>query len=867
MPGCAVVGCKSHNSNTKGTGVILHIFPRNSNIQNVWVTKCRRKDKINISNARICSLHFIDSDYVRDLQSELLGTQRKRVLKQDAVPSINLPSASVVCSPRNANEMCVNSSGASDSITNTSNVEAEGRDKRCHFREVRKRAINTLQDLSPKKKRKDQWTEIESEKLLPSDDREDLLKNIAILQRNNRCLINRCSTLQSRNKELREQLSSTKKQLRDLMHAKDSERKDKLIRLLEKLFSPNQIRCLLKESNRVKWNRGDICRALTLRAVSRKCYCFLRNKLGFPLPSISTLKRWVSRSLRCRPGILQDVLFVMKAQGKRLNERERVCALSFDEMNIDSRICYDSEEDRIVGPHSNVNVVMVRGLFSNWKQVVYFDFDVQMSAAVMKEIIMCLENIDFHVVATVSDMGGKNASVWNELGVTHTNTCFSNPKYPDRRVWVFADVPHLLKLFRNHFLDDGITLENKCRVTKDVIEKLLSLDSNEMKMCPKLSFQHLHVKGRERQRVNLAAQLFSTHTAKAIRLLLPQEQQCADVIELVDQSFDILNSRTPNNEKPLACGYGIHNKEQEACLRKFYALCERVRFGKSQHLLPFQKGFMKSIRSLFGLFNDLKPYKIQYILTSRLNQDCLENFFSRIRGLGHFYDNPSPVDVKYRIRLLLLGANVNDIPLSSSSPVAPAEDGEFVTTTLCHSFLPDMSTALAMVEGDEEISDIVLNEPQPVENSFTGLTDCSVAGFRYIAGYVAYRGRQYDRSLATPTAQAMTSSPDMSMDWIKALSRGGLLVPSPEWLETMSHFEIYFVQVHGQNNLSREPGIIQNMCASLVRKFPEVHSEIIKIYVRTRTFIRLRWLASKDKARKAEEAQRRKAKKWHSSAK
>ena len=99
-------------------------------------------------------------------------------------------------------------------------------------------------------------------------------------------------------------------------------------------------------------------------------------------------------------------------------------------------------------------------------------------------------------------------------------------------------------------------------------------------------------------------------------------------------------------------------------------------------MLPFQKGFLTSIRSLLGLLTDLTPLKVKYILTARLNQDCLENVFSRIRGLGHFYDHPLPAEVKFRIRLLLVGANVSDIPLSNACPVVSDDDGTFLTSQL-----------------------------------------------------------------------------------------------------------------------------------------------------------------------------------------
>ena len=43
---------------------------------------------------------------------------------------------------------------------------------------------------------------------------------------------------------------------------------------------------------------------------------------------------------------------------------------------------------------------------------------------------------------------------------------------------------------------------------------------------------------------------------------------------------------------------------------------------------------------LFGLWqHQKKEEKFQFILTGRLNQDCVENLFSIIRGKGGFHDN------------------------------------------------------------------------------------------------------------------------------------------------------------------------------------------------------------------------------------
>ena len=56
---------------------------------------CRRSDKINTKNAVVCSEHFTNEDYIDDMKSRLLGIEsprNKRLLKNEGVPSLHLPS-------------------------------------------------------------------------------------------------------------------------------------------------------------------------------------------------------------------------------------------------------------------------------------------------------------------------------------------------------------------------------------------------------------------------------------------------------------------------------------------------------------------------------------------------------------------------------------------------------------------------------------------------------------------------------------------------------------------------------------------------------------------------------------------------------
>ena len=77
---------------------------------------------------------------------------------------------------------------------------------------------------------------------------------------------------------------------------------------------------------------------------------------------------------------------------------KKICVLSFDEMHIDSKL------DKILGPFKKVQVVLIRGLFSPWKQPVYFDFD-KINLDLLF-IIKMVESTGLQVKAIVSDLGG-----------------------------------------------------------------------------------------------------------------------------------------------------------------------------------------------------------------------------------------------------------------------------------------------------------------------------------------------------------------------------------------------------------------------------------------------------------------------------
>ncbi|KAG5876481.1 hypothetical protein JTB14_011091 [Gonioctena quinquepunctata] len=85
------------------------LFPKardivSSTICKEWKLRCRRADKFNVETSSICADHFTSNDYERDLKSELLGLPLKKILKKNAVPTVNLGGTLKVATEQTARE-------------------------------------------------------------------------------------------------------------------------------------------------------------------------------------------------------------------------------------------------------------------------------------------------------------------------------------------------------------------------------------------------------------------------------------------------------------------------------------------------------------------------------------------------------------------------------------------------------------------------------------------------------------------------------------------------------------------------------------------------------------------------------------------
>ncbi|KAL5243230.1 hypothetical protein ACI65C_010640 [Semiaphis heraclei] len=104
--------------------------------------------------------------------------------------------------------------------------------------------------------------------------------------------------------------------------------------ILARFFTEGQVKAIIEDNkNQIRWTSNDISSAMSIHCVSAKAYRFLRDKLKYPLPSISTLRRWAT-TLKLDVGILYNVLEIMKIKRSSMSTNDSITVISFDEYFI-----------------------------------------------------------------------------------------------------------------------------------------------------------------------------------------------------------------------------------------------------------------------------------------------------------------------------------------------------------------------------------------------------------------------------------------------------------------------------------------------------------------------------------------------------
>ena len=576
-------------------------------------------------------------------------------------------------------------------------------------------------------------------------------------------------------------------------------------------FVETQIKISQKSKQGYRWSFKDKMMALSIYYQSKKAYSLLK-KL-FVLPSKSTLQKTLQRT-EIEPGFNTKLFDALKVKSQSMAPADRLCALVFDEMSIKEFLQYESSSDRIEGFEdfgevgtsafvaNHALVFMVRGLYSKWKQPIgYFLTSGPVNKDKLNVLInLCLEKLEetgLLVKVIICDQGSNNRASFVKMGVSISKPYIT---FRGRKIFCMYDPPHLIKSIRNNFIQNGYIVDGK-EVLWNYVLKFYEVDKSlKIRMAPKLSEKHVSLAPFSKMRVNLAVQVMSHSVAAGISTLvslghLPKEaDQTAIFIDHFDKLFNVFNSKSLKSKQPMA--HALSDKTSHVSfLRESLNFLEKTSIP-SQKELPCLQGWKMSINALLALWEDLHSnHQFKFLLTNRLNQDCIENLFSIIRGKGGNRVNPTPQQFRSSFRHIV----VEKLFIQSVNSNCKVDFDHILLdmSSLCTKSKSRCPEARATVSGAEKYSSAEISEIMKCSKLISVSTPpCNLTEniTTYIAGYLL---RKFPVDQCTTCSQDCMRENDKGTRFNftehKAYSeKVGLVFPSQSFAMLVDELEMSF---------------------------------------------------------------------------
>lgn len=628
--------------------------------------------------------------------------------------------------------------------------------------------------------------------------------------------------------------------------------------------------------------------ALTLYFLSPKCYRFL--KKIFRLPSKCTLSL-ITRNWQYSPGINNNLFEALKIKIKNFTEMERHVTLCIDEIQIKPFLFYNISTDEIIGFDNNkkadsvrINccnhamVLMTSGICKQFKQPLaylfskgaYTDKDLD---SLVKEAIRKLREIGLIVDVFISDMGSNLVALSKRLGVTPDTPFFM---LDELKVHFMFDPPHLLKAVRNNLFSNVFQYQNKTTNWKYIREFYEKDKEMPFRLAPKLSEKHMNPTAFKKMKVKFATQVLSHSVASAISTYvslkaLPEDaMDTVYIIDKFDKLMDIFNADNILAAKKHRTAFSgeefkVQFLEETSEFLKTLKVVSKDLSKNKTNIVSFIDGWRISINSLLNLWHDLKEVGFKFILTRRLSQDCLENYFGTIRQQNGNAVNPTPIQFVRSFKKTFCMKFLEHV-----GGGANCED-DFNQLLLN---INEMGTFDKLLKAnDEDVNGLDDDEPEKhdvkfnnelksIKISTTDFNDLNLIAFngiQYVSGYFAKKIiSKHACKICEEGISSHIDSEDSSHTYLEKklyedLGEGkGLICPSKNWTEYITKIEDIYME-HFQQNMHK-PNILKTILKKLLEvtfeskcsKFPTIY--FLKLFIRTRIYFTLIFINQKLKS-------------------
>ena len=563
---CCAPGCNTGYNNTKAVGVTMHKFPSSPVMRKKWINAIHRENFTPGQTARVCSLHFHESDFIRyrsDSNSRRVKSKisalAKAYLKKEAIPSVfpNLPCYLSAVPTHHRQE----------APTSTKRLEMENVRIRENILQMETR--DKIENLVQLKEMFNACRERPGNFVIyPSDDKRKLLFTNGYLadagfEICSYVLVDCDLTFSAfknnvlcKEEEYRSQMQFCRRIVRfsDFLNllafltadtTSQSLRLEYIVSLLEEYLHNNstdetefkkmsfiteQLHLMKKKPQNRRYSKNTILTSTILQSHSTACYEALVKNDILTLPSVSSIRR-ICHGFQCdTEQQMKDYLVLRR---KNLNEFEANVVLIFDEMYVYKTMDYSS--NTFFGLATNKNALattvltfMIKSLAGKYCDIVGMfplqGFNVQTLDDIFKKVMTLVLGAGFDCICAVSDNHPINRGFFKSLGAGDLLHCVPNPCDSQKQLFLLIDPTHNVKNIYNNFQRRKILKFPRTEDFDEIVgnfNHIRSLYDEErhlsLRMAHKLNDKVLNPSVTNRTSAKLAAAIFHESTFSALQ--------------------------------------------------------------------------------------------------------------------------------------------------------------------------------------------------------------------------------------------------------------------------------------------------------------------------------------------------------------
>lgn len=642
-----------------------------------------------------------------------------------------------------------------------------------------------------------------------------------------------------------------------------------------------------KNSRGINYSREWILESIIMKMKSPRLYEHIRLNKIMALPGKTCLQNAL-RHFKAGFGFNMKMFSILKEKTKLLENSDRHGNLMFDELKLSE--CLKMDLNGVVQgyvdygpditPENEKSLICNHGLVllfqpfrGSWVQIIgvfgtHGNVKGHVLAKLLTEAVIHAENAGLFVDVVTGDGASWNRAMWKEFGIGESkkkinkkskqnnqenNTLKYKVPHPcdsNRSLHFISDFPHLLKCLRNRFLSKGYRCPTG-EIRPEFLKEAWKQDQYstvKLKVMPKLSYVHLHPNAFEKMRVNIAFQLFGDEVIKGLFYYADQVSVFGDskpTVDFVKKINSLIKAMTSRTAKT-ALREGSSKKKE---LLDFYNyIVEWEKFSEPAKGLGYLSkstsiGFKVSLQSTLSLLSYLSSeLKFNYLLTSRLSQDKIENMFSIVRQSKGCNDHPTPTEFLTIIECLTFynlarppkcGNSQPSIVSALMDPSQPQFSGKQILQTM----LDDLIECGKLTEAYDALGDSTSTLDVAIQHSDSRL-------IYYTSGYIVrkfFRLTKCEECRLQLSSQKNATTIEESK-YTKEFDLGGLMYPSQRLFEFISSLENNFTESISTISLHRDItfDIIENMrkkkfsfVGCKLHKY-ELSKRIVKFYILTR---------------------------------